>query len=201
MDSSHTFLRLMSQKGIAHYTKAASRFGAVRACSVLFACSWRDFCFLKTILSLRHIVAPTKYSHENLGKPCLRFSVNLRALPSSHDMLMPSNFRNRAISPTEVHGHKCSALAQKRGFACAVIYLEYPHIYRHLLLSEIDYKHSLFGRFQIKKSIGRYLPMDSYFYVECPKNGMLITAFVHAERRNKSIRSESLSRPSAVQSR
>ena len=30
--------------------------------------------------------------------------------------------------------------------------------------------------------------MDSYFYVECPKNGMLITAFVHAERRNKSIR-------------
>ena len=30
--------------------------------------------------------------------------------------------------------------------------------------------------------------MDSYFYVECPKNGMLITALVHAERRNKSIR-------------
>ena len=96
---------------------------------------------------------------------------------------------------------KLGCAAQKRGFACAVIYLEYPHIYRHLSLSEIGYKHSLFGRFQIKKSIGRYLPMDSYFYVECPKNGMLITAFVHAERRNKSIRSESLSRPSAVQSR
>ena len=112
---------------------------------------------------------------------------------------MPSNFRNRAISPTEVHGHKCSALAQKRGFACAVIYLEYPHIYRHLLLSEIDYKHSLFGRFQIKKSIGRYLPMDSYFYVECPKNGMLITAFVSAKMRNKSIRQKNTLPQTALQ--
>ena len=32
--------------------------------------------------------------------------------------------------------------------------------------------------------------MDSYFYVECPKNGMLITALVHAEWRNKSIRQD-----------
>lgn len=88
------------RKGIAHYTKAASRFGAVRACSVLFACSWRDFCFLKIILSLRHIVAPTKYSHENLGKPCLRFSVNLRALPSWARSLSALNYLIALTSPT-----------------------------------------------------------------------------------------------------
>ena len=58
---------------------------------------------------------------------------------------------------------KLGCAAQKRGFACAVIYLEYPHIYRHLSLSEIGYKPRLFGLFQIKKSIERYLPMDSYF--------------------------------------
>ena len=27
--------------------------------------------------------------------------------------------------------------------------------------------------------------MDSYFYVECPKNGMLITALVHARGATK----------------
>ena len=40
--------------------------------------------------------------------------------------------------------------------------------------------------------------MDSYFYVECPKNGMLITALVYAKMRNKSIRSENLPLPSAT---
>ena len=67
----------------------AALISCVRACSGLFACSWLDFYFLKIMLSLRHTMAQTKHSHENLGKPCLRFSVNLSALPSSHDMLMP----------------------------------------------------------------------------------------------------------------
>ena len=35
--------------------------------------------------------------------------------------------------------------------------------------------------------------MDSYFNVECPKNGMLITAFVCAKIRNKSIRQNNYS--------
>ena len=64
---------------------------------------------------------------------------------------------------------KLGCAAQKRGFACAVIYLEYPHIYRHLSLSEIGYKPRLFGLFQIKKSIERYLPMDSYFMLNVQK--------------------------------
>ena len=39
------------------------------------------------------------------------------------------------------------------------------------------------------KKVHRKIPSyGQLFYVECPKNGMLITAFVHAERRNKSIR-------------
>ena len=57
----------------------AALISCVRACSVLFACSWRDFCFLKIMFSLRHTMASTEHSHENLGKSCLRFSVNLRA--------------------------------------------------------------------------------------------------------------------------
>ena len=66
----------------------------------------------------------------------------------------------------------------------------YPHIYHHLLVSEIDYKPRLFSLFQIKKVHRKIPSYGQLFYVECPKNGMLITALVHAERRNKSIRSE-----------
>ena len=93
---------------------------------------------------------------------------------------------------------KSGCAAQKRGFACAVNYLEHPHIYRHLLLSEIDYKPRLFSLFQIKKVHRKIPSYGQLFYVECPKNGMLITALVHAERRNKSIRSEDVPRPSAT---
>ena len=71
----------------------------------------------------------------------------------------------------------------------------------HLLLSEIDYKPRLFSRFQIKKVHRKIPSYGQLFYVECPKNGMLITAFVHAGTRNKSIRSENLPRPSAAYSR
>ena len=73
---------------------------------------------------------------------------------------------------------KSGCAAQKRGFACAVIYLEYTHIYRHLLLSEIDYKPRLFSQFQIKKVHRKIPSYGQLFYIECPKNGMLITALL-----------------------
>ena len=41
--------------------------------------------------------------------------------------------------------------------------------------------------------------MDSYFYVECPKNGMLIIAFVSAKMRNKSIRQKNTLPQTALQ--
>ena len=56
------------------------------------------------------------------------------------------------------------------------------------MLSEIDYKPRLFGRFQIKKVHRKIPSYGQFFYVECPKNGMLIIALVHVERRSKSIR-------------
>ena len=64
----------------------------------------------------------------------------------------------------------------------------YNHIYHHLLVSEIDYKPRIFSQFQIKKVHRKIPSYGQLFYVECPKNGMLITALVHAEMRNKSIR-------------
>ena len=63
---------------------------------------------------------------------------------------------------------KSGCAAQKRGFACAVIYLEYTHIYRHLLLSEIDYKPRLFSQFQIKKVHRKIPSYGQLFYIECP---------------------------------
>ena len=115
-------------------------------------------------------MAPTEHSHENLGKPCLRFSVNLRALPSWAQSLGALDYLIVPTSPTEAQ--VCAnrvALAQKRGFACAVNYLEYPHISHHLLISEIDYKPRLFGRFQIKKVQRKIPSYGQLFYVECPK--------------------------------
>ena len=46
-------------------------------------------------------MAPTKYSHDNLGKPCLRFSVNLRALLSWAQSLSAPDYLIAPTSPIE----------------------------------------------------------------------------------------------------
>ena len=55
---------------------------------------------------------------------------------------------------------KSGCAAQKRGFA------------------EIDYKPRLFSQFQIKKVHRKIPSYGQLFYIECPKNGMLITALL-----------------------
>ena len=91
----------------------------------------------------------------------------------AHVSLSALDYLIAPTSPTEAQ--VCAnrvALAQKRGYACAVNYLEYPHIYHHLLLSETDYKPRSFSQFQIKKVHRKIPSYGQLFYVECPKNGM-----------------------------